>query len=248
MVFLAVRMILVRSIQAYFENFVTSIIFLLLGLFVFLFVVLSDFFLSSGNIFFDYGFFTSFSVVTVLELALVLVCIGFFSVFVSAMVFAVRQDLAKVKFAQYVREKIPRFSMELFEFFVLLFIFELVVGFVFLSLGLPLFAVALVLLPVNALLVFVPQSIVVDELSWDKAVSFNLHFIRTNIGTTLWVWILGMILVGMLPFVELLFDRFDFAGRFVSLFVALLIVIPFFETVKTVAFMTKFGIVKEQVQ
>ncbi|MDO8625205.1 MAG: hypothetical protein Q7R47_03915 [Candidatus Diapherotrites archaeon] len=51
--------------------------------------------------------------------------------------------------------------------------------------------------------------------------------------------------VGALPLIELFFDQSDFADRFVSLFVAVLIVVPLFETLKTVAFMTKFGLVKE---
>jgi hypothetical protein len=57
------------------------------------------------------------------------------------------------------------------------------------------------------------------------------------------VWVAGAVLVGMLPLVELFFDRFDFVGQYVSLAAALLIVVPLFEVLKTVAFMTKSGIV-----
>ncbi|MBS3061181.1 MAG: hypothetical protein J4215_01200 [Candidatus Diapherotrites archaeon] len=238
-------MVLVRSIQAYFENIVTSIIFVLMGVFGFFFILLSDFYLSSGNVFLEYGFWNSPLLDVVVSLALIFISLAFFCVFCAAVIFAVRADLTKVKFLHYVTEKLPRFSMELFEFYFLLFVAELVIGSVLLSLGVPNVVVALVLLVLNAVLVFVPQSIVVDELSWVDAVGFNLNFVATNPGTTLWVWLAGIIMVGALPFIELFFDRFDFAGRFVSLFVALLIVVPLYETMKTVAFMTKFGLVKE---
>ncbi len=238
-------MVVIRSIQAYFENFVTSVIFLLMGLFVFFFVLFANFYLSSGNVFLEFGFWNMSFMDILLSLALIVLSMAFFSVFSSAIIFAVRADLTHVNFRHYVAEKLPRFSLELFEFYVLLFVAELVIGSVLLYFGVSNVLVAFVLLVLNAVMVFVPQSVLVDELSWNDAVAFNLNFIVNNPGTTVLVWLVGIVLVGCLPFIELYFDQFDFVGRFVSLFVALLIVIPFFETLKTVAFMTKFGLVKE---
>src|SRR3989338_5262899 len=110
-------MVLVRSIQAYFENIVTSIIFVLMGVFGFFFILLSDFYLSSGNVFLEYGFWNSPLLDVVVSLALIFISLAFFCVFCAAVIFAVRADLTKVKFLHYVTEKLPRFSMELFEFF-----------------------------------------------------------------------------------------------------------------------------------
>ncbi|MDO8625206.1 MAG: hypothetical protein Q7R47_03920 [Candidatus Diapherotrites archaeon] len=236
-------MVLLRSLSAYTENFVTSVIFLLLGLLVFLFALLSTFFLSSGNVFLEFGFWNAPLADILLGLCLAVVSVALFSVFSAAMIFAVRSDLGSVRFAQFVSDKLPRFAMELFEFYLVLLIAELVISVVLSALGFPGILIALVLLVLNALLVFVPQSVIVDELSWDHAVAFNLHFIRENFSTTLLVWVAGAVLVGLLPIVELFFDKFDFLGQFVSLAVALVIVVPLFETIKTVAFMTKSGIV-----
>jgi hypothetical protein len=132
-------MVLVRSIAAYFENFVTSVIFLLLALLVFFFALLSPFFLSSGSVFLEYGFSNAPIADVVLGLALVVVSVALFSVFCAALIFAVRSDLGSVRFAQFVTDKLPRFAMELFEFFVLLLIVELVVSVVLTSIGIPAF-------------------------------------------------------------------------------------------------------------
>ncbi|MFH0955378.1 MAG: hypothetical protein V1777_04715 [Candidatus Micrarchaeota archaeon] len=237
-------MVLYKALQQYRQQFVTVLVFLLLGIFVGGFLFFPNFFLSSGTAFLEYQLFPASAFSWALELAAILLFLGFLSVFLSVMIFAVRQDLAKVKFDQYLQEKIPKFSLEMFEFFLVFSIVSFGAGVLLEGIGFPSIIVAFLLLVLSLLLFFVPQSIVIDEVGWVEGIEQSIHFLFKFSGLALFVIAIGLVLVALLPFVELFFDQFQFLGRFVSLFLLLLIVLPFLEILKSVAYLTKYELIK----
>lgn len=237
-------MVLYRAFEEYRKNFVTALVFLLLGLFVLAFSLFANTFLSSGTIFLEYNLLSSAPIEAFAQIVLAVIYIAFFAVFLTVMVFAVRQSMAKVKFDTYLRDFVPKFSLELFEFFLFFSIAFFLVGFLLVTAGVPVALVAFLFFIAAVLLSFVPQSIVIDELSWFDAVPQSLHFFFSNIGVALFVIAVGVVLIALLPFVELFFDQFAFSGRFVSLALLLVFVLPFIETLKTVAYMSKYDLIR----
>lgn len=237
-------MVLLKAIQQYQKQWITALVFLLLGIFVGGFLFFPNFFVSSGTVFLEYQLFPASAFSWILEIATVLLFLGFLSVFLSAMIFAVRQDMAKVKFDQYLNEKIPKFALEMFEFFVVFSIVGFLAGVVLAGIGFPSALVSFLLLVLSLLLFFVPQAIVIDEVGWVEAVEQSIHFLFKFSGLALFVIAVGLVLVALLPFIELYFDQFQFLGRFVTLFLLLLIVLPFLEILKSVAYLTKYELIK----
>ncbi len=237
-------MVLYKAIEEYRKNFVTALVFLLLGLFVLAFSLFANNYLSSGTIFLEYNLFSSTPIEAFAQIVLAIIYLGFFSVFLIVMIFAVRQSMAKVKFDTYLRDFVPKFSLELFEFFLVFSIACFLLGYWLVNAGVPTALVAFLFFLATALLSFVPQSIVIDELSWIDAVPQSLHFFFSSIGVVLFVLSVGVVLIAVLPFVELFFDQYYFIGRFVSLALLLVFVLPFLETLKTVAYLSKYDLIR----
>ena len=237
-------MVLYKAIEEYKKNFVTALVFLLLGLFVLAFSLFANNYLSSGTIFLEYSLFSSTPIEAFAQIVLAVIYLGFFSVFLTVMIFAVRQSMAKVKFDTYLRDFVPKFSLELFEFFLIFSVVLFLLGYWLVNAGVPVALVAFLFFLAAALLSFVPQSIVIDELSWMDAVPQSLHFFFSRIGVALFVLAVGVVLIAVLPFVELFFDQYAFIGRFVSLVLLLVFVLPFLETLKTVAYLSKYDLIR----
>lgn len=238
-------MVFYKALEEYRANFVTVLIFLLLGLFVFVFSLFANIFLSSGTMFIEYNILASAPLQIFIQLVLAVVYLAFFSLFMVVMIFAVRQHLAKVKFDTYLKEKIPKFALELFEFFIVLSAIAFLAGLLLVSVGVPTVLVAFLLFLFTGLLFFVPQAIVIDEVSWTDGIRQALQFFFSNIGISLFILAVGVVLIAILPFIELFFDEFAFIGRFVSLLLALVFVLPFLEILKSVAYLNKFDLVRE---
>jgi hypothetical protein len=58
------------------------------------------------------------------------------------------------------------------------------------------------------------------------------------------VVVTGAVLLAVLQLVELTFDSYAFSGRFVSIVLLSVLVLPFMEVLKSVAYLSKFGIVR----
>lgn len=232
------------ALREYAANFVTVLVFLLLGAAVFVFSLYDNTFLGSGTVFLEYNLFASQPLVALVQLALVVLFLAFFSLFLVVMIFAVRQHLAKVKFSAYLKENVPRFTAEMFEYWLVFAIVSFLVGWIGFSLGLHPVLAALVLFVLSALLFFVPQSIVVDEVSWPTAVKQSVELVRRDFRSFLKAFVVGLVLLLLVPLVELFFDQFALSGRFVSLLFVLVFVLPFIEVLKTVVFMSKFDLVR----
>ncbi|MBU0635470.1 hypothetical protein KKE06_00400 [Candidatus Micrarchaeota archaeon] len=238
-------MVFHKAVEAYKTNFVTVLVFLLLGLFVFVFSFFGNMFASSGTVFLEYNLVSATALQIFVQLLIAIIYLAFFSLFLVVMIFAVRQHISKVRFATYLKEKVPHFTLELFEFFLVFSAISFFVGLALVSVGVPAVIGVLVLFLFACVLFFVPQSIVIDEVSWVKGVQQATHFFSTHFKVSAGILIIGFILIGIIPFIELFFDEFAFIGRFVSIIIVLVIFLPFIEILKTVAYLHKFELVKK---
>ncbi|MFA4907049.1 MAG: hypothetical protein WC602_02130 [archaeon] len=235
---------LINSIRQYGLNWVVSLTFGILLVFVALFLQSANSFISSGTIFMNYTFLKGFTVFSLLEVALLVVFLLFFSLFVSLMVFAVRNNLSHVRLHYYLSEKVKKFGLQIFAFYFLYSLILLVIGTGMISIGYTVMQTNIVLLILSVFFIFVPQSIVVDEYALADAVMSNFEFISRNFLSFVFAIAVSMVLLLVLGAVEFALDQVYFLGSFASIVIALLFVIPFTEILKTELYMKKFELVR----
>lgn len=237
-------MLIKRSIQLYLSNFITALGFALLLIFVLPLMQLPLTFISSGSIFLNYDFVNNPSFRSILLIAVSLLFMFFYSVLVSLMIFAVRNDLSRVKLNYYLKEKIQKFSFKIFYFYIFLALMAVLLNALLTGLGIPQTGIAAVLFIITASLAFVPQSIVIDETSVNYAIANNLEFIQKKPMQLLTVIAAGIAITLVLVLVEFFLDRTLLIGNFLSLLIFMVFVIPFLEVMKSKLYMGKFELVK----
>lgn len=226
------------------DNFTTVLAFALLLVFVMLFSQIPNNVVSSGTVLLDYNFIKDNPLFFLAELISMIAFLFFYSVFIVLIVFAVRRDLSKVKIHYYLAEKIQKFAVKLF-MFLLFFSLAAVISAAFLiNFGIPIEVINLTLLIIALLLLFLPQSIVIDETSLPSSIKGNIEFMGKNVRGTLLVLGTGAILIALLPLLEYVFDLFFLYGSYVSLLITLLFIIPYLEVLKSQMYMHKFDLVK----
>ncbi|MEM0360308.1 MAG: hypothetical protein QXK06_03155 [Candidatus Diapherotrites archaeon] len=247
-----INMILENSWKEYLSNFRAALAFGLLLFFVPFFML--DFF-ASQNIFFSSGsFFLEYNVaapaVLLVEFALLSVFLVFFAFFLSLIVFGVRKNLSKVRVEYYLAEMIQKFSLKIFLFFwfylLAFFVFGLLVS-IFIGPAFTVLLVSIILLVFSLFALFVPQAIVVDEVSTTDAFKESALFIAKNPRSFLTVVCLGIVLTTAVILLEYALDFLAIwllPGRFVSIIIFLVFVVPFLEVLKTYIYMMKFDLVK----
>ncbi len=240
-------MVLRSAWHEYLANAKVALAFALLGAFVFFFVLFADGFISSGSVFFEYSLLKSGAANAVFEIVALLVYLLFFSVFLSVLIFAVRHDLNEVKMQHYLVEKLPKFVLTNFSFLAVFSLALIAAAALLLLLGLPNFVIAIILFCISAVFMFVPQAIVVDEENTYNAMLNAMQFFLSNLKMSAFIVLVASVLVFFIPLIEIFFDTFSFSGRFVSLFIILLFVLPFVEVLKTVTYLTKFELIKSHI-
>ena len=93
-------------------------------------------------------------------------------------------------------------------------------------------------------LVFVPQSLVIDEKPIWESIKNNWYVIGKHPQDFLLVVVLATVMVGVLPLVEALIDSFVYAGRYITVLLMFVVVIPFIEILKTILYMNRFELVR----
>ncbi|MDO8538671.1 MAG: hypothetical protein Q7S21_07370 [archaeon] len=233
-----------NAFREYLNNFRMALLFGILLVFVLFYVLFSNFFIQSGSIFVEPNLLTISPINLGIEMLAVGVFLLFYSIFVSFIIFNVRDSINHVRTQYYLSEKLHRFTFRLFAYYFVLTIFFFLLAGILVRFGWPLEAIALIELIISFALLFVPQSIVVDERSILLCVFHNFDYMINNPQIVLRVVIVSVILVLILPLIELAFDQFFFVGRWISLLIGLIFVIPFIEVLKTRAYMFKFGLVR----
>ena len=236
-------MIVRNALRDYFENIKLSLLFGVLLVFVFFFLFFSNLFISSGSIFLEYSLNEVNIGVLALEIAVIAVFLVFYSAFVSLIIFNVRNKLNKVKVDYYLKDKLHRFSLKLFVFLLVYFIVLFFLSSLLVFFSLPVWIVNLLLLIVSLFFLFLPQAIVVDEDSITHCIANNLEFMSKNILPVIKIIVVSMVLIAVIALAEYALDVVALIGRYISLIILLVFVVPFIEVMKTRLYMTKFTLI-----
>lgn len=235
-----------ESFQQYLYNIKASLAFGLTLVFVLVFGLFPNIYVGTGSIFLEYSLANMDMSTLALEVLAALAFLLFYSLFITVLVFSIRNSLSYLKLNYYLREMIQKFTVKLFTFYVVYFLAIMVIASLLSYANVPLIFISLIVFIVSALFIFVPQSIVIDESGLMAAFYNNLEFIRKNMGYFLLVIIVGMALLAIGTLIEYFFDSFMLLGRFFSLFFTIVFVLPFVEALKSCLYMFKFEIIKGQ--
>jgi len=159
------------------------------------------------------------------------------------MIFNVRNKLNKVKVDYYLKDKLHRFSLKLFVFLLVYFIVLFFLSSLLVFFSLPVWIVNLLLLIVSLFFLFLPQAIVVDEDSITHCIANNLEFMSKNILPVIKIIVVSMVLIAVIALAEYALDVVALIGRYISLIILLVFVVPFIEVMKTRLYMTKFTLI-----
>ncbi|HZX20400.1 MAG TPA: hypothetical protein VFF13_05285 [archaeon] len=237
-------MVFAEAWRSYTKNFSTAFSFSLLLVFVLPFVLLSTIFVSSGTVLIDYGFLSEPIIELVLLLVFSLLFLYFYSLLVCLIVLAVRKDLSQVRTAHYLNEKIHLFAFKYFRFLAIFAILGAIISSLLIDQGVPPVVINFALLLISSSFLFLAQTIVVDEESLTSSILTNWDFIGKNSGLFIKLMVFGIVSVAVLQFVEFAIDSVFLVGNFVSILIALVFLVPFFEALKTRLYMERFAIIK----
>ncbi|MDP2667069.1 MAG: hypothetical protein Q8P05_06230 [Candidatus Diapherotrites archaeon] len=230
--------------ELYRNNLRISLSFAILLVFVFFFQQFNNTALLDGTIFFDY----SFSLLSVEVVAALvggsLVFLAMYAILLSLLLLAVRNDLSHVPVKRYLRDMMEHFFLTMFIYFVLLSLLFVLVVSAGLFLGLDIVWINLALFLVSLSFIFVPQSLVVDEKPIIEAIKTNWYVIFKYPKDFLLILVVSTLLVGLLPLVEAGIDSILFVGRYITLVLMFVLVIPFIEILKTILYMRRFELVR----
>lgn len=235
-------MVFLEAIEDYKNNITTAGAFILLLSFILPFSWLSNLVVSSGTVMIDYGFLKRPLAESALLLLLALAFLFFYSVLVCLMIFAVRADFNRVKVHYYLSEKIAKFGIKYFQFLAIFTVAAAILSSLLIDLGVPTLMINAALFIAAVPFLFLGQAIVVDEESLRASVTSSLEFILKNPPAFLIAFVSGFLAVTLLQVFEFLLDLAFGVGGFVSLVVALVVLVPLFEALKTELYMGKFEI------
>src|SRR3989338_805882 len=236
--------VLAEAWREYRHNFKTGLAFLLLLVFVLPFLYLHGFFFSSGSVFADYDFAKLGVAELVVSLLALLAFLFAYSVFLTLTVFAVRKRYSAVKVHYFLSEQIHKFAFKVFAYLVIVLAAAWLLGWVWLSLGLPMAWLSVLLFLFSVALMFVPQAIVIDEQDLPTSIERGIEFEAKHKKDLATVLATGFGLTMALVGVEFVVDYYFFVGRYSALVLSLLFVMPFFEVLKSILYLRKFELVR----
>lgn len=238
--FYLIGVVLKRAFEEYFSNFKVMLSFGVLFIFVAFFSFFDNFFFGSGSVFF------SLNSNLVLGLIGVLVSIVFlylFSFFISLTVYAVHRDVQYIDLDTYWNTLFKDAALKIFVFYLISGIIfyaissiGFIYGFVFLAL--------LLNLLIGLVVLFVPQSIVLDETNVIEAVGRSIDFWKSNFIVSFLIFVLASIALILINLIELSLQLINFPGMVVSFFLVLVVLVPFFEQTKSYAYLMRNDLLK----
>jgi len=194
-----------------------------------------NFSLYFGNL--TYSFLTSLSLVSIIPTIVLAALIN--AIFLTLLIFVVRKHLLQEHRKVYVLEFIKKHATYVFLFNIILYFVLLIIYLLFVD------TVVAFLIPIfSAIILFltfyVCQSIVIDEKHYISSISYSIHFLKNNIGKTLFVL---LILTLIYLIIALISFYFNF-GFIITLILYTVFFYPFSEILKTCVYLTKFDIFK----
>jgi hypothetical protein len=233
-----------NSIEQYKANFKTALVFALLLVFVPVFSSFPNIFISSGSLFMDYNVLSVPPEMLLAEAGLTALFLLFYSFFLSIIIFSVRKGLSKLKLQLYLHEMIQKFTLRIFAFYILFCLLAFLFVSAMLLLGIHILLASLILLIAAFLLMFVPQAVVIDEEGLRHALSTNFDFLLKRPLDFFKIAFVGAVLLALLQLLEFGLAQITLLAPYISLFLALVFILPFLEIMKTYLYLMKIDLIK----
>ena len=234
------KLILKRSIEEYKINLKVIASFGILLAFLFLFIFFEQFFLSSGTVFLSFDF----SILSIIGIVLGLIFLYVFSFFVTLTVYSVKRDVQRMDFDTYWNFLMKQASAKIFIFYLILAIVLYIISSIGLFFGAVIISM-LISFVISTLLMYVPQSVVLDQTKLFPAVVKSIEFWMANPLTSILIVIVGAILIFISIVIEFLLELFFIQGFVVSFIILLIVIVPFVEQMKSYAFVLKYSLIRE---
>ncbi|OQA32074.1 MAG: hypothetical protein BWY55_00096 [archaeon ADurb.Bin336] len=238
--FCLIGIVLKRAVEEYFSNFKVMLSFGVLFVFIAIFALFDQFFFSAGSVFFSLN---SNIVGSLLGVIVSLFFLYFFSFFISLTVYSVHRDVQRIDFDTYWNTLFKDAAVKIFIFYLMLAVIFYVISYIGFVLGFSFYAL-LINLIIGLLVIFVPQSIVLDETSVLDAVSNSVGFLKSNFFVSMVVFLLITIALTIVIWVELYLQSIGFIGVIISFFLVLVVLVPFFEQAKSYAYLMRNDLLK----
>lgn len=230
--------VLKRTFEEFSENFKVALSFAVLFIFVVLFVFFEQFFLGSGTVFLS----LDSNLLALIGLVIGLVFLYAFSFFVSLCVYSIQRDIHHLSLGDYWNVLMKDASLKIFLFYLLISVIFYVLS--LLGLLYAQFLVLIIMIIISSLLMYVPQSIVLEEKSIWAAIDESISFWVSNPVVSLGILAVSSILLFVILLIEYAIDLLALPGIIVSFALVLIILIPFVEQMKSYAFILKNDLIR----
>jgi len=234
------QLILKRSIEEYRNNLKIILSFGMLLAFLFLFVFFEQFLVSSGTAFLSFDF----SILSILGIVLGLIFLYVFSFFITLTVYSVKRDVQRMDFDTYWGFLMKKAAGRIFVFYFILAIVLYIISSIGLFFGAVLIS-TIISFVLSMVLMYVPQSIVLDEAKLGSAIIKSIEFWLANPLTSILIILVGSLLIFIAIVIEFIFELFVLPGVFISFIILLMGVVPFLEQMKSYAFILKYNLIRE---
>jgi len=135
-------------------------------------------------------------------------------------------------------------SLKIFTFYLILSIVFFVLSWVGLFFGAHIIT-SIICFVIAALLMYVPQSMVLDETTTKFAIFESIVFFFRNFTVSIAILLIGFIALTVLIGIEYLLELIGFPGVLISLVLVLIVLVPFLEQMKSYAFVLKYDLIKQ---
>jgi len=208
--------------------------------FLFLFVFFEQFFLASGTAFLSFDF----SLFSVIGIVLGLVFLYVFSFFVALIIYSVKRDVQRMNFDTYWSFLMKKAAAKIFLFYLILAIIIYIISSISLFFGIAAIGVFISFL-ISMLLMYVPQSLVLDEPKIFPAVLKSIEFWIANPLTSILIILVGSLLIFIVIIIEFLLELVSIPGVVLAFIIVLIGIVPFVEQMKAYAFVLKYNLIRE---
>ena len=183
------------------------------------------------------------SLFDVLGIVLVLLFLYVFSFFVSLTVYSVQRDVQNISFDTYWNALFKDAALKIFFLYLCLAIIFYVISALGFLYGQPVWALFFNLI-IGLLVIFTPQSIVLDKSGIREGIVKSIEFWQGNFLTGVSIFVVASIALFITLAIELGIDIVGLPGVVVSFFIVLVVLVPFFEQAKSYAYLMKSDLLK----
>jgi hypothetical protein len=238
-----IDLVLKRAVEEYKENLAVilsmAVLLIFPAIFTFLGQFFKQFFFSSGSVLLSFN--TEMFVLVGLVVGLVFLYV--FSFFVSLIVYTIKKDVQSFSIDVYWNMLLKNAAIKIFILYTILAIIFYALSFFGIVSGFSVLAMLISFL-IAALVMYAPQSIVLDEETVFGAIVQSAKFWKKNPAMGAVIIVLGSVMLAIILAVEYLLEMANFPGIFVSFLLVLIVLIPFIELMKSYAFVLKFDLIR----